>query len=170
MAVFPIRQFPDPVLRMAASDVTEFDDDLARLVDDMLETMYDAPGVGLAAPQIGISKRLFVADIGDGPFVMANPEVVEASGKWSFEEGCLSVAGRFWEFSRPSHARATGFDPSGAPIEYEGDELLGRLLQHEIDHLNGVLFIDHISKLKRDMVVRRFRKLARDKPLSRMAG
>jgi len=158
MAVFPIRQFPDPVLRTPASDVTEFDADLARLVDDMFETMYDAPGVGLAAPQIGISKRLFVTDIGDGPFVMINPEIVATSGKWSFEEGCLSVPSRFWEFSRPSHARAVGLDTSGERVEYEGDELLGRVLQHEIDHLNGLIILDRIPRRLRRQALKEIRE------------
>jgi peptide deformylase len=158
MAVFPIRQFPDPVLRTPATDVTEFDADLERLVADMFDTMYDAPGVGLAAPQIGVLKRLFVADIGDGPFVMANPEIIETSGKWSFEEGCLSVAGRFWEFSRPSHARAIGFDPSGERVDYEGDELLGRVLQHEIDHLDGLIILDRIPRRMRRQALKEIRE------------
>ena len=95
MAIYPIRTFPDPVLSMNAAEVTDFGTELAKLADDMFETMYAAPGVGLAAPQIGISKRFFVADAGDGPFVMANPEIVETSGKWKFEEGCLSVPGKY---------------------------------------------------------------------------
>ena len=146
MAIYPIRTFPDPVLSMAASDVTEFDDGLARLVDDMLETMYDAPGVGLAAPQIGIPKRLFVADAGEGPFMMANPEIVETSGKWKFEEGCLSVPGKYWMIKRPDYARAEGVDLHGNPVSYEGDELLGRVLQHEIDHLNGRLLLTRLPQ------------------------
>ena len=140
MAIYPIRTFPDPVLTMQAATVTEFDDDLAKLADDMLMTMYDAPGVGLAAPQIGISKRIFVADAGDGPFAMVNPEIVETSGKWKFEEGCLSVPGRYWHIKRPDFARAEGLDLDGNPVAYEGDELMGRVLQHEIDHLNDTGF------------------------------
>ena len=105
MAIYPIRVFPDPVLRTVTTPVTDFGPELSKLADDMLETMYAAPGVGLAGPQIGVPKQIFVADIGDGPFVMINPEIVETSGKWKFEEGCLSVPGYWWEFSRPAFAR-----------------------------------------------------------------
>ncbi|MGI9665644.1 MAG: peptide deformylase [Acidimicrobiia bacterium] len=149
MPIYPIRTFPDPVLTMRAADVTAFDEDLARLADDMLETMYDAPGVGLAAPQIGISKRLFVADAGEGPFAMVNPTIVETSGKWKFEEGCLSVPGKYWHIKRPDFARAEGFDLEGDPVSYEGDELMGRVLQHEIDHLNGLLLLERLGKRTR---------------------
>lgn len=158
MAIYPIRTFPDPVLSMRASDVTEFGDDLARLADDMLETMYDAPGVGLAAPQIGISKRFFVADAGDGPFVMANPTIVETAGKLKFEEGCLSVPGRYWQIKRPDYARAEGFDLHGNPVEYEGDDLMGRVLQHEIDHLNGMLLLSHLSARTRHQALKELRE------------
>jgi len=146
MPTYPIRVFPDPVLRSRTRPITEFGSELARLIDDMFEVMYEAPGVGLAGPQIGISKQIFVADVGDGPFSMINPEIIETSGKWKFEEGCLSVPGRWWEFSRPAFARARGFDPKGHPIEYAGDELMGRLLQHEIDHLDGVIILDRLPK------------------------
>lgn len=146
MPIYPIRVFPDPVLRAPTVPITEFGPDLVRLVDDMLETMYEAPGVGLAGPQIGISKQVFVADIGDGPFVMVNPEIIETSGKWKFEEGCLSVPGRWWEFNRPAFARARGLDRDGKPIEYAGDDLMGRLLQHEIDHLNGKIILDRLPR------------------------
>lgn len=144
MAKYPIRTFPDPVLSMKASTITEFDDELRKLADDMLEVMYEAPGVGLAAPQIGISKRLFVADAGEGPFAMANPEIAEVAGKWKFEEGCLSVPGRYWNIKRPEYARAIGFDLEGNQVEFEGDDLMGRVLQHEIDHLNGILLLEHL--------------------------
>jgi peptide deformylase len=144
MPIYPIRTFPDPVLGMKASTITSFDDELAKLADDMLETMYDAPGVGLAAPQIGISKRIFVADIGEGPFVMVNPEIAEVDGKWKFEEGCLSVPGRYWHIKRPDYARAVGQDLEGNAVEFDGDELMGRVLQHEIDHLNGTLLLERL--------------------------
>jgi peptide deformylase len=158
MAVYPIRTFPDPVLRIEAVTVTEFDNDLARLVDDMLETMYEAPGVGLAAPQIGVSKRVFVADVGDGPFAMINPEIVATSGRWKFEEGCLSVPGRYWQISRAGHVRARGLDPDGQPVEYEGDELTGRVLQHEIDHLAGVLLLEHLARRTKRQVLKELRE------------
>lgn len=160
MAIFPIRTFGDPVLRTPAADVVEFDASLRRLVDDMLETMYDAPGVGLAAPQIGISKRVFVADIGDGPFVMVNPELAEMSGSWEYEEGCLSVPGRFWPIKRPEFARAEGLDLDGSPVAFEGDELMGRVLQHEIDHLNGKLLLSRLGRRVRKQALRELREEA----------
>ncbi len=158
MPIYPIRVFPDPVLRAATTPITEFGPELARLVDDMLETMYEAPGVGLAGPQIGIAKQLFVADVGDGPFIMVNPEIVETSGKWKFEEGCLSVPGRWWEFSRPAFARARGLDITGRPIEYAGDELMGRLLQHETDHLHGMLLLERLPKRVRKEALKEIRE------------
>lgn len=158
MTIYPIRIFPDPVLRMPAATVTEFDASLAKLVDDMLETMYRAPGVGLAAPQIGIPKRIFVADVGEGPFVMVNPELVETAGKWRFDEGCLSVPGRYWPITRPDYARAVGQGIDGSPVAYEGDELLGRVLQHEIDHLEGKLLLDRLSPRARKKALRELRE------------
>ncbi len=158
MAIYPIRIFPDPVLTMSASPVRDFDADLGRLIEDLLETMYDAPGVGLAAPQIGVLKRLFVADIGDGPFVMVNPEIVEVEGKWKFEEGCLSVPGRYWQIKRADYARATGQDREGNDIVYEGDELIGRVLQHETDHLNGILLLERLNARTRKSALREIRE------------
>jgi peptide deformylase len=160
MAIFPIRTFGDPVLTMPAAPIDEITSELERLVDDMLETMYDAPGVGLAAPQIGVSKRIFVADIGDGPFVMLNPEIVETSGEWEFDEGCLSVPGRFWPIRRPGFARAAGLDLEGNPVEFAGEELMGRVLQHEIDHLNGLLLIERLTKRERKHALRDLREEA----------
>jgi peptide deformylase len=160
MAIYPIRVFPDPVLRAGTTPVTEFGPELSRLAEDMLETMYAAPGVGLAAPQIGISKQIFVADIGDGPFSMVNPEIVETSGKWRFEEGCLSVPGRWWEFARPAFARARGLDLDGKPVEYAGDELMGRLLQHETDHLGGLLILDRLPRRVRKEALKDIRESA----------
>ena len=160
MALFPIRIFGDPVLRTPAVPVDDVSSALERLIDDMLETMYDAPGVGLAAPQIGVSKRIFVADAGDGPFVMVNPEIVELSGEWDFDEGCLSVPGRYWPISRPAFARARGLDLTGTPVEYAGDELMGRVLQHEIDHLDGVLLLEHLPKRLRRSALRDLREEA----------
>jgi peptide deformylase len=158
MAIYPIRTFPDPVLTMRAAPVSAFDEDLMRLVADMFDTMYEAPGVGLAAPQIGISKRLFVADIGDGPFVMVNPEVVETEGKWKFEEGCLSIPGRYWHIKRSDYARATGQDELGNDISIEGDELMGRVLQHETDHLNGVLLLERLPGRVRKTALKELRE------------
>ena len=158
MAIFPIRSFGDPVLRAPADPVDEFSNTLGRLIDDMLETMYDAPGVGLAAPQIGISKRVFVADVGDGPFAMINPEIVERSDTWSFEEGCLSVPDHFWPITRPGLVTALGLDATGNPMEVTGDELLGRVLQHEIDHLNGELLLERLSRRTKRQALRELRE------------
>ena len=157
MPIFPIRTFGDPVLRTVAAPIDDFSSELERLVDDMLETMYEAPGVGLAAPQIGISKAIFVADIGDGPFVMANPIIAELDGSWTFDEGCLSVPGRFWPIKRPGYAKATGFGLDGHAVEFEGDELMGRVLQHEIDHLNGMLLIERLGRRTRKQALRELR-------------
>lgn len=157
MAIFPIRTFGDPVLRARAEPVLTFDDSVHRLVEDMLETMYDAPGVGLAAPQIGVSRRVVVFDAGDGPHVLINPEIVESSGEWSFEEGCLSVPGRFWPISRPGFARVRGLDLEGREVEHTGDELLGRVLQHEVDHLEGVLLIERLENKLRKQALRELR-------------
>ena len=158
MAIFPIRVYPDPVLRIEAAPVEVFDDELRRLADDLLETMYDAPGVGLAAPQIGIARRMFVADVGEGPFILVNPEIIETSGKWEFEEGCLSIPEHWWEFERPSFARAAGRDLDGNPLEYSGDELMGRVLQHETDHLSGKLLIDRLGRSKRKKALAELRE------------
>jgi len=158
MAIYPIRTFGDPVLRTRAAEVTDDAESLQRLVDGMFETMYEAPGVGLAAPQIGISKAVFVADVGEGPFVMVNPEIVEVSGSWTFDEGCLSVPGYYWPIKRPSYAKATGFDVEGNVVSYEGEELMGRVLQHEIDHLNGMLLLERLPRRTRKQALRDIRE------------
>lgn len=161
MAVFPIRTYGDPVLRAGTTRVVDFDAALSRLAEDMIETMYDAPGVGLAAPQIGVSKRICVFDAGDGPRVLVNPEVVETSGAWEFDEGCLSVPGHFWKIQRPAFARVVGQNLEGLPIEYAGEELLGRVLQHEVDHLNGILLVQRLDPPTRKAALRELRKAAR---------
>lgn len=161
MALFPIRIFGDPVLNGAAASVDDITSALERLVDDMLETMYDAPGLGLAAPQIGVSKRIFVADIGEGPFTMINPEVIEVSDdEWPFEEGCLSVPGWYWSIDRPAYAAARGIGLDGNPVQYAGDELMGRVLQHEIDHLDGRLLLGRLPKRARRSALRDLRREA----------
>ena len=166
MALFPIRTFGDPVLRTVAEPIDEISSALERLVDDMLETMYEAPGVGLAAPQIGISKAIFVADIGDGPFVMINPEIADLSGEWLWDEGCLSVPERFWPITRPGFALARGLDMNGDEVEYSGDELMGRVLQHEIDHLNGMLLVERLGRRARKQALRDLRQQALGMPSS----
>ncbi|MBT8165362.1 MAG: peptide deformylase [Acidimicrobiia bacterium] len=160
MAVFPIRTFGDPVLNTVAQPVETFDAALERLIEDMLETMYAAPGVGLAGPQIGIARRVFVYDIGEGPGHMVNPELVETSGEWEFDEGCLSVPERFWPIVRPSYARIEGVAMDGSPLELEGDELMGRMLQHEFDHLDGTLLLERLGKRERKTALRDLRREA----------
>lgn len=161
MAIFPIRTFGDPVLRAGTTRVEEFDASLRRLAEDMLETMYDAPGVGLAAPQIGVSKSICVFDAGEGPRVLVNPEIMESSGAWEFDEGCLSVPGHYWTIERPAYARVVGQDLDGVPVEYAGEELLGRVLQHEIDHLNGLLLIQRLDRPTRKAALVELRNRAR---------
>lgn len=160
MSLYPIRTFGDPVLNTPAARVDELPSALERLIDDMLETMYEAPGVGLAAPQVGISKQIFVADVGDGPFVMLNPEIVETSEEWIMDEGCLSVPNRFWPIERPGFARAKGLDMNGDPVEFAGNDLMGRVLQHEIDHLGGVLLLERLPKRTRKAALRDLRREA----------
>lgn len=159
MAILPIRTFGDPVLRMPAAPVEKIDDGVRKLVADMIETMYAAPGVGLAAPQIGVSRNVAVFDAQDGlgARVMINPELVETSGEWEFEEGCLSVPGHYWVITRPGFARARALDLDGDEVEYEGEELMGRVLQHEIDHLSGTLLIERLERKARKLALRDLR-------------
>jgi peptide deformylase len=145
MVPYEIRVIGDPVLRQRAAEVDDIDGRLVKLADDMLETMYDAPGLGLAAPQVGVQKRLFVYDAGDGPQVLVNPEIVESSGEWEFEEGCLSVPGLSWVIIRPKEIHLRARDLDGNEVEIEADELLARLFQHELDHLEGILLIEHLT-------------------------
>lgn len=156
--MFTIRTFGDPVLKQPTSEVEELDGALARLVDDMVTTMYKAPGVGLAANQVGVQKRLFVYDIGDGPVTFVNPKIVEQSGEWSYEEGCLSVPGLFFPIVRPKVVTLTGFDLDGREVTIEGDELLGRVFLHEMDHLDGVLLLDRLDPEERKVAMRAIRE------------
>ncbi len=176
MTIKPLIILPDPVLRQVSKPVERVDDSLRRLADDMLETMYDAPGIGLAAIQIGLPLRLLVIDLAKeddepAPHVFVNPEILGSSDERSvYEEGCLSIPEYYAEVERPASVRVKYVDRDGTEQEMMAEGLMATCLQHEIDHLNGVLFIDHISKLKRDMVVRKFRKLAREKPAGRLVG
>lgn len=144
----PIRKLGDPVLREPCRDVEHFDDLLRRLYEDMLVTMYRAPGVGLAAPQIGLSLRFFVFDAGDGdgPSAVANPVLSELAGEQTDEEGCLSIPNLWYPTTRTMHARVTGQDLHGEPVSLEGEGLLARIFQHETDHVNGMLFIDRLPE------------------------
>lgn len=167
--ILPLVILPDPLLRQVSAPVERIDDHVRRFADDMLETMYDAPGIGLAAIQVGEPRRMLVIDLAKenepkAPQVFINPEIVATgNGVSLYEEGCLSIPDYYAEVERPDTVTVKYLDLSGKEQTITADGLLATCLQHEIDHLNGVLFIDHISKLKRDMVVRRFRKLAKDR-------
>jgi peptide deformylase len=169
MAILEIIETPDPRLRTISAPVEAVDDDLRRLMDDMLETMYDAPGIGLAAIQVGVPKRVLVIDLQDDdpetgervktPMYFVNPEIIEESEELSvYSEGCLSVPEMFGDVERPATIRARWLDYDGTAHEEQLDGLLATCLQHEMDHLNGVLFIDHLSKLKRDMLLKKLEK------------
>ena len=145
MVMNAIRVIGDPVLRIKATEITEITENLDLLTKEMLATMYSAPGIGLAAPQIGIQKRLFVYDWGTGPGVLINPEIRESDGEWVFEEGCLSIPGLSWELLRPKQVHIVGIDLEGNDVSFEADELEARLFQHEMDHLDGVLLVDHLD-------------------------
>lgn len=174
MAIRTILQYPDPRLRTKAAPVAQVDDEIRTLVDDMLETMYDASGIGLAATQIDVHRRVIVMDVSDdrnSPLVLINPTYEPLDDEREpLQEGCLSIPDYYAEVERPAGVTVRYVDRAGESRELVADGLLATALQHEIDHLNGVLFIDHISKLKRDMVVRRFRKLARDRQPARLVG
>lgn len=149
MTTHQIRVFGDPVLRRRTPEVTDVDGAFVGLVDAMLETMYEAPGVGLAAPQVGVQQRFFVYDIGEGPRTLLNPRVVEESGEWTYEEGCLSLPGLSFEVVRPKVVTVAATDLEGNEVLLEGDELEGRVFLHEIDHLDGVLMLDRLDRQTR---------------------
>src|SRR5271165_999851 len=164
--VYPIVKFGNPVLEKKAATITEFDDELRKLADDMFESMYAAHGVGLAAPQIGISKRIAVIDISfkenpEDKIVLVNPEIVHTEGRQTSNEGCLSIPEFREKVTRPMKVKVRAQDLDGESIEVEGEELLARALLHETDHLNGKLYISHISALKRDLMKRKIRKLVK---------
>ena len=171
MTIKPLIILPDPVLRQVSKPIERVDDELKRLADDMLETMYDAPGIGLAAVQIGVPRRMLVIDVSrEGedkqPQVFINPEILTYSDEGSvYEEGCLSIPDYYAEVERPAVVTVKYLDRDGKERTAEADGLLATCLQHEIDHLNGVLFIDHISRLKREMVIKKFTKAAKSKVL-----
>jgi peptide deformylase len=159
MSLLPIRKLGDPVLREAGRDVERFDDSLRRLIDDMFETMYDAPGVGLAAQQVGISSRFFVYDDGDGNRgFIANPELSDHAGSEEHDEGCLSIPGPFHPTARAIRVRVRGMDQEGRPVEMLGEGLLARIFQHETDHINGMLYIDRLDDQGRREVMRQLRE------------
>ncbi len=167
MTIRPIVKLPDPVLKQVSQPVERVDDELHALVGDMFQTMYDAPGIGLAAVQVGIPRRLLVIDLAKedqpkDPMAFINPEIVWSSDDLStYEEGCLSIPDVFDNVERPAEVKVKYVDESGKQQEMHCTGLMATCIQHEIDHLNGILFIDHLSRLKRSMVVRKFTKLAR---------
>jgi peptide deformylase len=164
LAIYPVVKYGEAVLENMAKPIEKFDEELAKLCDDMFESMYAANGVGLAAPQIGIGKRLAVIDVtvGKNPearIVLANPEIIRAEGEQREEEGCLSVPGFRGNVARPQYVTVRAQDASGKTFEMNGEGLLARAFCHETDHLDGVLFLKHLSLLKRDLIRRRIRKL-----------
>jgi peptide deformylase len=169
MALLPICKLPDPVLRQEAREISEISGNLQRLIDDMADTMYAAPGLGLAANQVGELQRLIIFDVAqkDGKprhlQVVLNPYITAQEGEIVHEEGCLSVVDFSAEVRRHARVVVKGLDREGKPVEITGEGLMAVVLQHEIDHLNGVLFIDHISRLKRGLYLRRLKKRAADR-------
>jgi peptide deformylase len=164
--IYPIVKFGDPVLEKPSATITKFDDDLRKLADDMFASMYAAHGVGLAAPQIGISKRIAVIDVTfkedpEAKIVLVNPEIIHVEGRITSNEGCLSLPEFREKVTRPRKVTARAQNLKGESFEVTGEELLARALLHETDHLNGKLYISHVSALKRDLIKRKIRKLTK---------
>jgi peptide deformylase len=159
VAPHAIRIIGDPVLKQKTADVQKVDGSFAKLVDDMFVTMYDAPGVGLAAPQVGVQQRFFVYDYDDRPGVIINPVIVESRGEAEFTEGCLSVPGLNWEIVRPAEIHVKGFDLDGREVDLQLDDFAARVFQHEIDHLEGILLIEHLTDEQRQEARKALREL-----------
>ncbi|MCG8038860.1 MAG: peptide deformylase [Candidatus Thiodiazotropha taylori] len=169
MAILDILHFPDPRLRNKAKPVAQVDDSIRRLVDDMLETMYQAPGIGLAAIQVNVAKRVVVIDLSEEknePLCLINPEIIERDGIEQMEEGCLSVPGIFETVSRADKIRFKALDRDGVPFEEEAEGLLAVCVQHELDHLDGKLFVDYLSSLKRQRIRKKLEKESRQQTSS----
>ncbi|MEK9732288.1 MAG: peptide deformylase [Pelagibacteraceae bacterium] len=171
MSLLEIIKEPNPILRKKADNVLNVDDDIRKLMDNMLETMYQAPGIGLAAPQVGILKKVIVIDLSKDdepkkPFFIVNPKIIWKSEELSSrEEGCLSIPGHFAEVVRPKKCKLQYLDYNGKKQEVEADDLLSTCIQHEVDHCDGVLFIDYLSKLKKDMIIKRLIKAKQEKQI-----
>ena len=146
------------MLKQRASEITDIDSSLALLVDGMVEAMNEVHGVGLAAPQVGVQKRLFVYDIGEGPITIINPTIAESDGEWEYEEGCLSVPGLYFPIVRPKQVHLMGLDLDGNDVSIEADELLARAFLHEVDHLDGVLLLDRLDPAQRKQAMRELRR------------
>jgi peptide deformylase len=160
---YEIRTFGDPVLKTPAAAVTDIDGKVARLVDNMFDTLFSSDsGIGLAAPQIGVQKQIFVWAVEDEQMVIINPEIVESSGEYVYDEGCLSIPGLYVEMMRPNHVLMRGRCMDGNEIELEASELMGRLFQHELDHLNGVLMFDRMEPEQRKSALAEYRQIVDD--------
>jgi len=157
---YQIRTFGDPVLASQALPVTDIDGKIVRIVDEMFDTLYDSDsGIGLAAPQVGIQRQIFVWDMDDEPMVVLNPVIVESDGEWVYDEGCLSIPGLYVEMTRPKMVLMKGIDMQGNEVAIEADELEARLFQHELDHLNGVLMFDRMQPEQRKAAIAEYKKL-----------
>ena len=158
---YQIRTFGDPVLASQAAAVTDIDGKVVRIVEEMFDTLYDSDsGIGLAAPQVGIQRQIFVWDMDDEPMVILNPTIVESDGEWVYDEGCLSIPGLYVEMTRPKTVLMKGIDMNGNEISLEADELGARLFQHELDHLNGVLMFDRMQPEQRKQAIAEYKKLS----------
>lgn len=160
---YDIRTFGDPVLKICAAEITNIDSKLIKLTDEMFEVMYQAPGLGLAAPQIGVQKQLFVYDVDDEQQVLINPKIIESSGEWVYDEGCLSIPGLYVEMLRPKLVLVEATNLDGNTIQIEADELLARLFQHEIDHLQGVLMFERMTPDQRKLALAEYRRREENK-------
>ena len=157
---YNIRTFGDPVLLTQSAAITDIDGKLVRLVEGMFETLYQSDsGIGLAAPQVGVQRQIFVWDMGEKPLVILNPKIVESDGEWVYSEGCLSIPGLYVELTRPKKVLMTGIDLNGSEISFEADELEARLFQHELDHLNGVLMLDRMKPEQREQALKHYGRL-----------
>src|SRR6516165_11827065 len=161
-----IRQYGDPVLKERTREVENIDGSVAALVESMVETMYAAPGSGLAANQVGVQRRIFVYDIGDGAQTIINPRIVESDGEWVYDEGCLSVPGLSWEILRPNAVHLVGLDLDGNEVSIEATELEGRVFQHELDHLDGILLVERLNEDQRKEALKILRARTLDLPAS----
>lgn len=158
---YQIRTFGDPVLASQAAVVTNIDGKIARIIEEMFDTLYDSDsGIGLAAPQVGIQRQIFVWDMDDEPMVILNPTIAESDGEWVYDEGCLSIPGLYVEMTRPKTVLMKGIDMNGNEISLEADELEARLFQHELDHLNGVLMFDRMQPEQRKQAIAEYKKLS----------
>ena len=162
---YQIRTYGDPVLTAKAAPVADINGKVARLVDDMFDTLYDSSnGLALAAPQIGVQKQIFVYDLDDEPTAVINPEIVESTGEWVYEEGCLSIPGLYVEMARPKQVLLRGYDVDGNTVEFEADELQARMYQHELDHLDGVLMFDRMTPEQRREAMAEYRRIQEQPP------